>query len=78
MVMLPKPPAFTRSSLRHVLWQIEQIDATLTVAGNMLAAAATRELAVKARANVNALLDHRLELMACRDQLQADKAEAAR
>lgn len=74
MVMLPNPPKFFWSSRRHVLWQIEQLDITLGVAGRMLKDAITTEQKAAARERVNALLDHRLDLMRQRDELAARKA----
>lgn len=77
MNMLPNPPKFfARSSLRHVLWQIQSLDVTLEVTSRILGQAKTPETKSKAREQINTLLDHRLELMAQRDSL-AGKAEAA-
>ena len=68
MHFLPKIPRFfARSSKRHVLWQIEQIDCTLRVAGKLLEEAATPAAKATARERVNSLLGHRIELMAMRD-----------
>lgn len=68
MPLLPKfPRFFARSSVRHVLWQIEQIDCTLRVAGRLIDEATTSEGKAAARERCNTLLDHRLELMAIRD-----------
>lgn len=68
MPLLPKIPRFfVRSSMRHVKWQIEQIDCTLGVAGRLLQEAGTPEAKTTARERCNTLLDQRLELMAIRD-----------
>lgn len=77
MSLIPKFPAFfARKSMRHVKWQIDQIDCTLKVAGRMLEEAVTPEAKAAARERCNTLLDQRLELMAIRDGRAAMPTEA--